>query len=69
MSKLYYVLVAREAGYNELVFGDYVKQVVAQERVDTLESGMNEYKAKDLKVIKVNADTQSAINDAVANAW
>ena len=46
-------------------FGDYDKDVVAQERADRLYSGAGRIRAKDLRIVR-SADSWASIDAAIA---
>ena len=58
----YYTLLEKHAGAWAVAFGDYDREVVADERADLIDGGQ---RAKDLKVITTNEDAAS-INAAIA---
>ena len=67
MNKAYFILVAttRHDNVIEMLFGDYDKEVVEQEKIDARENDhMNEYKA--YRVIRLANDTQDHIDGILA---
>lgn len=59
----YYILASRESGKWAVEFGDYDKAIVSDERAGLIEAGT---RAKDLKIIKIGTDRQTAIDAAIA---
>lgn len=66
MSKAYYTLAERQPdGTWAPAFGDYDKDVVAQERADMLHGSAGRIRAKDLRIVR-SGDSQAAIDAAIA---
>lgn len=64
MSKKYYSLLQRIDGRWTIQFGDYVKNVVYQEKLDMMDSD-SDLKSRDLTII-TTSDHQKMIEEAVA---
>lgn len=62
MSTTYYTLAVREDGVWAPQFGDYDRDVVADEKLDYRDHG---YSARDLKIIRTG-DTQADIDARIA---
>ncbi len=67
MPKPYYILVSRgddSGNIWAIEFGDYDRSVVKDELTD-LKDGHHQIASKDLRILRVSDDTQTAIDEAV----
>ena len=65
MARKYYTLVSFQDERWSIEFGDYSRNVVAEEKAGMLDDYGSVWKSSELKII-VSGDTQAEINEAVA---